>query len=1111
MDRYARTPREAIVSRPERVPTVAQGPAEKVLALQRGAGNRAVASMLARRVIGNDPSTRVVRLTVGVELTTRLAQRAWELTAKGPIDEAGVETLRSIALEHWFGTIDDDERLFIAALLDPANAAKLHATHPRDFSQEGSVIEFDAASITASNRRTVQDSGRSKRPQPDASDKANTKDPLDQDILAMGHPGFEYTVMQVLKFADQAHVDHVALYFAMLNGASDSTAGDRAFAGAAFVVARREGIAVDRDILGGRLKIDEVSTTFFNAMGDRAQAVYSPEADGQLKGDTLYLPATFDLDNLADLGVLVHELQHASDDAAVDRPTSKSRLEAESAAYERQSRFLMLELEKLTGEARTKAAAGVGSRIGQTHVYFMIAVALEATDDDQFDDRARIVAEVNKNKDPGTELEPAELRRALNDTKEGNRAKARAGIVDDIKRHKRPPNVIFRGFKGESALDLTPAPAATLQRDPKDSKPSSFEQDISIDQIEFNVGGVNVSSGITLELLKEAQKRVSKGPLKSVEDLRDLRKIALADQTISDAERLFLAGLLDPENAKRVAAVDLKSTTGPSLKLRFALDDETEKRVHAVEQLGRPSAGKGKPEAQIEALAAGRGKNAKAILQFAKERKVPAADVLAAMQTAASDFTVGDMVAAGAAYAVAAAAAHPLADDLKTGRIKVDEMPLGDPTIAQYIPTGSGGVWKGDTMYLRPSFDITSVFDRASVIHELTHASQDKARTKPEVVNVKDLEPDAYIAGARYVLEELSVLKDAPLASAVKKVAQTWALHDLFAAVIASRADSARLLPVLKSVNGTMKGSDKLDDRFFTSDESELRERLLLEIHVSSSKRVQLTGLTGESVFDVKRTLARSPRILQRDENKGIHVHTGSRLSSTQFLNALTGNKKVPRWLTKSLASANGSLVLSGKLDAPQDRIWLFVDSLADAINSGAWEITTAKSRIEVKEDADKKRTWNQVVVPDLQKGEHLGTWGKTGPAREELLRTTLFSDYPEIIYGWTQPDQATEQTHEKRGFILIVTEIEVIAPNGKKRVFKPGPDSIAEAILHEISVHAGRISEGKPDIHDDRDSVVRDVVNQVGEFFRPTAEGSDALQASPLTKEIFKFVGEAP
>ena len=1097
--------------RPARMPTAAQGPAERVLALQRDAGNRAVASILARRVTGNDPSTRVVHLTVGVELTTKLAQRAWELTAKGPLDEAGVETLRNIALEHWFGTIDDDERLFIAALLDAGNAAKLHATYPRDFSQEGSVIEFDASSITASNRRSVQDAGRSKRPEPNASDNASTKVALDQDILAMGHPGFEYTVMQVLKFADQAHVDHVALYFAMLNGASDSTPGDRALAGAAFVIARREGMAVARDILGGRLKIDEVSTTFFDAMGDRSQGVYSPEADGQLKGDTLYLPATFDMDSLADLGVVVHELQHASDDAAVDRPTSKLRLEIESAAYERQSRFLMVELEKLSGDARAKAAADVGSRLGQTHVYFMIAVALEATDDAQFDDRARIVADVNKHKDPGTELEPDELRQALNDTKEGNRAKARAGIVDDIKRHKRPRNVVFRGFAGESALDLTPAPAKSLQRDPKDSKPSSFEQDISIDQIEFNVGGVNVSSGITLELLKAAQKLVSKGPLKRVEDLQPLRRIALADQTISDAERLFLAGLLDPENAKRVAAVDLKSDMGPRLKLSFAFDGETEKRIHAVQQLGRPTTGKGKPEAQIEGLASGREKNAKAILQFAKERKVPAADVLAAMQTAASDFTVGDMVAAGAAYAIAAAAAHPQADDLKAGRIKVDEMPLGDPTVAQYIPTATGQVWKGDTMYLRPSFDITSVFDRASVIHELTHAGQDKARTKPEVVSKADLEPDAYIAGARYVLQELSMLKDAPLANAVKQVAKAWSRHDLFAAVIASRGDPSKLLPVLKSVNGARPAKDRLEDNFFDSKESELRERLLLEIHVGSSNRVELTGLTGESVFDVKRSLARSPQILQRDENKGMHVHKGSRFSSTQFLTALTGNKKVPRWLTKSLTSSNGSLVVSGKIDAPQDRIWLFVDSLADAINSGAWEITTAKSTIDVKEDADKKRTWRQLVTPDLQKGEHLGRWAKTGPGQEELLGTSLFSDLPEIIYGWTQPDQATELTHEKRGFILIVTEIEVTAPNGKKRVFKPGPDNVAEAILHEISVHAGRISEGKPDIHDDRDSVVRDVVNQVGGFFRPAVPDSDALQTSALSKEIFRFVGEGP
>ena len=67
------------------------------------------------------------------------------------------------------------------------------------------------------------------------------------------------------------------------------------------------------------------------------------------------------------------------------------------------------------------------------------------------------------------------------------------------------------------------------------------------------------------------------------------------------------------------------------------------------------------------------------------------------MQTAASDFTVGDMVAAGAAYAVTrAAAGHPQADDLKAGRIKVDEMPLTQNRLAasRFTPTATGGVGK---------------------------------------------------------------------------------------------------------------------------------------------------------------------------------------------------------------------------------------------------------------------------------------------------------------------------------------------------------------------------------------------------------------------------------
>ena len=446
----------------------------------------------------------------------------------------------------------------------------------------------------------------------------------------------------------------------MLNGASDSTPGDRAFAGAAFVVARREGMAVDRDILGGRLKIDEVSTTLFDAMGDRAQAMYSPEADGQLKGDTLYLPATFDMENLADLGVLVHELQHASDDAAVDRPTSRSRLEVESAAYERQSRFLMLELEKLTGDARAKAAAEVGSRIGQTHVYFMIAVALEATDDDQFDDRARIVAEVNKHKDPGTELEPAELRRALNDTKEGNRTKARAGIVDDIKRYKRPKNVVFRGFNGRERARRHLGPSRKAATRPQ---------------------------GIETELVRaghpDRPDRVQRRPRQREQRHHartSHRRAETREQRPDQARRRSTAAAQDrarrPDDQRRRAPVPGRparrrecqarrrgrSEVGPRAPVSSSASCSTTRRRSASMPWNnsadrRPAKARPRPRSRRSQAVEKRTQRRSSSSQRTERSKRPTCST--AMQTAASDFTVGDMVAAGAAYAVAAAAASP--------------------------------------------------------------------------------------------------------------------------------------------------------------------------------------------------------------------------------------------------------------------------------------------------------------------------------------------------------------------------------------------------------------------------------------------------------------------
>ena len=110
------------------------------------------------------------------------------------------------------------------------------------------------------------------------------------------------------------------------------------------------------------------------------------------------------------------------------------------------------------------------------------------------------------------------------------------------------------------------------------------------------------------------------------------------------------------------------------------------------------------------------------------------------------------------------------------------------------------------------------------------------------------------------------------------------------------------------------------------------------------------------------------------------------------------------------------------------------------------------------------------------------------------------------MIDGWTSPNEATSLSKDKRNVIVVVREIEVTAPNGKTRTFTPSADNMAEAILHEIAIHAGRIAQGLPDTHDETSAVIRELVDQIGAFFRTEGAGGE-LERSPLTTEILGFV----
>jgi hypothetical protein len=148
---------------------------------------------------------------------------------------------------------------------------------------------------------------------------------------------------------------------------------------------------------------------------------------------------------------------------------------------------------------------------------------------------------------------------------------------------------------------------------------------------------------------------------------------------------------------------------------------------------------------------------------------------------------------------------------------------------------------------------------------------------------------------------------------------------------------------------------------------------------------------------------------------------------------------------------------------------------------------------------------WRQVVVPDLG-GERIGSWMKTGPDEIEFSTDRLFSHDPEAIYGWTVPRTAISSDKAKHDLIVIVTEIEVTNKDGRTKTFKPGPDQIAEAFIHEIGIHAGRITAGQSDVHDSS-AVIREVSEQIGGFFRKAGDSGD-LELGQTSKDLRKFVG---
>jgi hypothetical protein len=216
-------------------------------------------------------------------------------------------------------------------------------------------------------------------------------------------------------------------------------------------------------------------------------------------------------------------------------------------------------------------------------------------------------------------------------------------------------------------------------------------------------------------------------------------------------------------------------------------------------------------------------------------------------------------------------------------------------------------------------------------------------------------------------------------------------------------------------------------------------------------------------------------------------------------------NKKFPKFLAESLDGKGKSLIIPpGKSpQQPKDMIpRSLLKPFVDALQSKDWQITTAESTIKVEGAADKGKTFKQVITPHLSKGQALGSSRKTGPDMTEFMVEPLVSVKEEVIFGWTVSRDSTEKLETNRGLIVLVTKITVINPKGQKKVFTPTEDDVLQSVMHEISAHAGRITEGSPSGHGDPE--VDDIAQEVAEFFQD-ATGTTGFKSTAT--EIFNFI----
>jgi hypothetical protein len=397
------------------------------------------------------------------------------------------------------------------------------------------------------------------------------------------------------------------------------------------------------------------------------------------------------------------------------------------------------------------------------------------------------------------------------------------------------------------------------------------------------------TGGLGLSFFQQLQQQIADGSL-SDDEINLLRAHALRTQgSVTHAERLIMAAVLNPLNIRLVQGargaqftLAVASITGANrdyvanvgresfpegiallvlqamiAKFRLNPARSEELLAEASEQATRDILTHAGPQFQGQAAQ---------LIAFIQAHSIPAYLVLNAMLQAASDSSAGDKVFSGIAYATASQAGLPQASSLASGQLHVDaliprafDQMLGSGFDAMYTPVALTDVTKGDTLYLKTSLDIGNVAHRSLIVHELTHAAEDHAATPGTTVPVLDFEARAYRAQVRYTMDQILTANAADQPQMVRDAAVMANIHRLFpwSFLAVTKRDQARYEAVVRRILTTPPSAvtNAQITAVLAMSQADIDTRARNEINTvpgyAAAPPARLDGPAGESILDL--------------------------------------------------------------------------------------------------------------------------------------------------------------------------------------------------------------------------------------------------------------------